>query len=239
MAPQESWMRNYLDAEQLGQEIMELINERNSLQRTGSNSARIQSTIRSKLQQFSRDIKDLKDVLMRTSSSSQITIQEATRRQNQLDLLISREKQLNEAFKPSANYNNDFGRSGLLNEGFDREKNNPFGATSRDDRADDITPDKFRTQQQQIIAEQDKGLDALSQVIKRQKLMGQEIGNEIDYQNDLIDEITDGVQNTNQKLIKTDAHTKKVTKKTGSCVLMIIVVLLLIAIIVTAVVPKP
>lgn len=43
-------------------------------------------------------------------------------------------------------------RSGLLNEGFDRERNNPFGATSRDDRADDITPDKFRTQQQQIIA---------------------------------------------------------------------------------------
>lgn len=34
-------MRNYRDAEQLGQEIMELINERNSLQRTGSNSARV------------------------------------------------------------------------------------------------------------------------------------------------------------------------------------------------------
>ena len=34
-----------------------------------------------------------------------------------------------------------------------------------------------------ITIEQDKGLDALHAVIQRQKLMGQTIGNEVDYQN--------------------------------------------------------
>ena len=34
---------------------------------------------------------------------------------------------------------------------------------------------------------------------------------------DLIDEITDNVDRTDQKLIRTEGHVKKVTKKSGSC----------------------
>ncbi|KAF4798601.1 hypothetical protein TURU_062494 [Turdus rufiventris] len=44
--------------------------------------------------------------------------------------------------------------------------------------------DELRQQQRRIIEEQDAGLDALSSIISRQKQMGQEIGNELDEQND-------------------------------------------------------
>ncbi|ELK31844.1 Syntaxin-8 [Myotis davidii] len=44
--------------------------------------------------------------------------------------------------------------------------------------------DEIRQQQQKIIQEQDAGLDALSSIISRQKQMGQEIGNELEEQND-------------------------------------------------------
>merc|ERR1712080_731309 len=137
--------------------------------------------------------------------------------------LISKEKQLNQAFKPNT-VNIDSNREGLFNQGYDVERNdrwgNPLGGN------EDLTPAGFQQQQDQIIAEQDKGLDALSKVIQRQKLMGQTIGEEIDYQNELIDDITEGVDRTKDKLVRTEQHVKKVHKKSGSCALLVIVILL-------------
>lgn len=43
------------------------------------------------------------------------------------------------------------------------------------------------------VTEQDRGLEALSEVISRQKNLAQVIGNEVDFQNELIDDITDHV----------------------------------------------
>lgn len=234
----ERWLAEFEGAEQLGQEIMELINERNSLQRSGSNAIRTQTLIRTKLQQFSKTIKMLKDSLNRETSL--FTSQEAERRQYQIDCLISKEKQLNSAFKPSNTGNSgDAGREGLLNQGFDLERNDMWGRGGGGAETNvDLTPGGFQQRQDQIIAEQDKGLDALSQVIQRQKLMGQAIGEEIDYQNELIDDIADGVDRTKEKLIRTENRVKKVTKKAGSCGLLVVIVLLFVVIVIVSVVPN-
>ncbi|XP_066919430.1 syntaxin-8-like [Clytia hemisphaerica] len=239
----DNWGQDYRDVEEFAQEIMELINERNSQSRIGgSGSAKIQSLIRTKLQNFSQEIEKLKKQLARSRNS--ITPQEADRRQQQIYKLVSREKQLNEAFKPQGGGfgGNDSGRSGLLNEGFDVERNSggfggaSYGGNTFDD--ENLTPDGYRQRQDQVIREQDKGLDALHAVIQRQKQMGHAIGDEVDHQNDLIDDINDHVDKTDQKLIRTEAKLQKTTKKAGTCCLMVVVVLLFIAIIVVAAVPK-
>ncbi|TNN55259.1 Syntaxin-8 [Liparis tanakae] len=46
-----------------------------------------------------------------------------------------------------------------------------------------LTFGEIKQQQQRIIEVQDAGLDALAAVINRQKIMGREIGNELDEQN--------------------------------------------------------
>ena len=232
MSRSEQWLQDFEAAEKLGQEIMELINERNSMERTGSTTARIQSLIRTKLQSLSKKIKSLKEGLLRETTL--FTTHEAERRQNQIDVLISKEKQLNEAFKPSSGNNRD----ALFNQGFNVERNDAWGNTTHDDGSDDITPGAFQGKQAQIIQEQDKGLDALSKVIQRQKMMGHAIGDEIDYQNELIDDISADVDQTNEKLIRTEKHVKKVHRKSGSCALLVTVVLLFIGIVVVAVVPN-
>ena len=231
----EQWLADLDAAEQLGQEIMELINERNSLERSGTNTARAQSLIRSKLQTFSKSIKTLQDGLKRESSL--VTTKEGERRQLQIDGLISKEKQLNHAFKPSSD-NSEGSRAGLLNDGFENDRWGGSAGRSNDEN-NDLTREGFQQRQQHLMKEQDAGLDALSSIIQRQKLMGQAIGDEIDYQNDLIDDITEGVDRTNEKLIRTEAHVKKVHKKSGSCALLVTVVVLFVVIIVVAVVPKP
>ncbi|MBZ3884723.1 Origin recognition complex subunit 2 [Sciurus carolinensis] len=59
--------------------------------------------------------------------------------------------------------------------------------------------DEIRQQQQKIIQEQDAGLDALSSIIRCQKQMGQEIGNELDEQNEITDDLANLVENTDEK----------------------------------------
>ncbi|XP_004206098.1 syntaxin-8 isoform X1 [Hydra vulgaris] len=232
----DSWQQDYDDANQIGQDIMELINERNSLQRTGSkNSAQIQCTIRKKITDFSNIIKSMKVQLLKSAGGNVVTSKELERRQNQIDTLISREKQIAELFNKPLNSS----RHGVLNNGYDNGNSDLWSQThpSRTYADEELTTDHFYQQQNKIIEEQDKGLEVLSKIIERQKLMGKSIGDELDYHNELIDDIQDQVDSTNQKLIRTEVHVKKVTRKTGSCVLIVVVILLLICIVTLAVVP--
>ncbi|XP_015452835.1 syntaxin-8 isoform X2 [Pteropus alecto] len=97
--------------------------------------------------------------------------------------------------------------------------------------------DEIRQQQQKIIQEQDAGLDALSSIISRQKQMGQEIGNELDEQNEIIDDIANLVENTDEKLRTETRRVNMVDRKSTSCGMIMVILLLLVAIVVVAVWP--
>ncbi|XP_063098193.1 syntaxin-8 isoform X1 [Cavia porcellus] len=97
--------------------------------------------------------------------------------------------------------------------------------------------DELRQQQQKIIQEQDAGLDALSSIISRQKQMGQEIGNELDEQNEIIDDLANLVENTDEKLRTETRRVTLVDRKSTSCGMIMVILLLLVAIVVVAVWP--
>lgn len=67
-------------------------------------------------------------------------------------------------------------------------------------------------------SEQDRGLEALSEVITRQKNLAQTIGNEVTYQNELIDDITDHVDRTRDRLVGQTNNVRTIDRKdaTGS-----------------------
>jgi len=88
-----------------------------------------------------------------------------------------------------------------------------------------------------MIDEQDKGLEALSRVIGRQKQIAIDIGNEVETQNDLIDDITDHVDQTNVRLIRETKHVRVIDKKSNTCWMWVVIVLLVIAIIVIVSIP--
>nr|XP_035941639.1 syntaxin-8 isoform X6 [Halichoerus grypus] len=77
--------------------------------------------------------------------------------------------------------------------------------------------DEIRQHQQKIIQEQDAGLDALSSIISRQKQMGKEIGNELDEQNEIIDDLANLVENTDGKLRTETRRVNMVDRKSTSC----------------------
>ncbi|KAJ8318316.1 hypothetical protein KUTeg_003407 [Tegillarca granosa] len=93
----------------------------------------------------------------------------------------------------------------------------PWGMRDEPEEFQGVSNEAIRQQQQHIIREQDQGLESLSHVIARQKEMATDIGNEVDSQNVLIDEITDHVDRTGERLIKETRHIRIVDRKSNTC----------------------
>ncbi|XP_048673435.1 syntaxin-8 isoform X1 [Caretta caretta] len=181
MAP-DPWLLMYDSTCHIAQEIAEKIQERNRCQRNGENSTKLNVTIRSLLQNLKVKIDQLKDLLLRAISTRQITQLEGDRRQNLVDDLLTRQRQLQASYKNDGT-EPDVIRSSLMTGGVKRGVTNPW-LLEETEETSGLGFNEIRQQQQRIIQEQDAGLDALSSVLSRQKQMGQEIGNELEEQND-------------------------------------------------------
>lgn len=107
-------------------------------------------------------------------------------------------------------------RSSLMSEEAKRGTPNPW-LSEEPEETRGLGFDEIRQQQQKIIQEQDAGLDALSSIISRQKQMGQEIGNELDEQNEIIDDLANLVENTDEKLRTEARRVTLVDRKSTSC----------------------
>ncbi|XP_072319983.1 syntaxin-8 isoform X2 [Eucyclogobius newberryi] len=212
---QDPWLQNYDASCRLAQEIAENIHERNRQQRTGGNPAKINMTLRASLQKLKQNISQLKEGLLRSSSSRRITQAEADRRQTLIDDLLSREKQLNATFKGEASGAEDK-RSSLMSGGTSGAGANPW-LINETEETKGLSSGEIKQQQQRIIDAQDAGLDALAAVISRQKMMGQEIGNELDEQNEIIDDLAHLVDKTDDRIRNETRRVKLIETKSASC----------------------
>ncbi|XP_044939315.1 syntaxin-8 isoform X2 [Mustela putorius furo] len=214
MAP-DPWFSTYDSTCQIAQEIAEKIQQQNQYERNGENTIRLTVTIRTLLQNLKDKIALLKDLLLRAVSTHQITQLEGDRRQNLLDELVTRERLLVASFK-NEGAEPDLIRSSLMTGGAKRGVPNPW-LFEEPEETRGLGFDELRQQQQKIIQEQDAGLDALSSIISRQKQMGKEIGNELDEQNEIIDDLANLVENTDGKLRTETRRVTMVDRKSASC----------------------
>ncbi|XP_038632722.1 syntaxin-8 isoform X2 [Scyliorhinus canicula] len=231
----EPWLMKYDSTCHLAQEVAETIHERNRQMRTGGNASKLNMTIRTSLQRLEEQISQLKDSLLRSLSTRQITQFEADRRQNLVDNLLTKERQLQASFKKDGT-EPDLMRSSLMTADQRTGPANPWLAEeSEETKGLDFC--EIKQQQQRIIQEQDAGLDALATVLARQKQMGQDIGNELEEQSEIIDDLTYLVDKTDSRIQNETRRVKLVDKKSASCGMLVVIVLLLIAIVVVAVWP--
>ncbi|CAG7725060.1 unnamed protein product [Allacma fusca] len=91
---------------------------------------------------------------------------------------------------------------------------------STDEESEETKPynvGQLRTQQYQILEQQDRGLEALSEIISRQKHLATTIGGEVDYQNELIEDITDHVDRTRDRLVGETNRVRTIDRKDNTC----------------------
>ncbi|CAJ1053610.1 syntaxin-8 [Xyrichtys novacula] len=150
---QDPWAQDYDATCRLAQEIAENIHERNRQQRTGGNPAKINMTLRASLQKLKQNIGHLKDGVLRASSSRRIMQAEADRRQNLIDDLLTREKQLSATFKGDIT-EPEPSRSSLMSEraGGSGGAANPW-LINETDETRGLSFGEIKQQQQRIIEE--------------------------------------------------------------------------------------
>ncbi|XP_063717860.1 syntaxin-8-like [Symsagittifera roscoffensis] len=93
-----------------------------------------------------------------------------------------------------------------------------------------LSVDELRNDQERVIEEQDRGLDAISQSLARTKRMATAIGDEVDDQNDLIEDIKDKTETVHSKFHKENRHVNLVLEKSNTTVLWVIIIVLFITI---------
>ncbi|OXA63866.1 syntaxin-8 [Folsomia candida] len=100
------------------------------------------------------------------------------------------------------------------------------------DHTRDMSVPQIKQQQYQALEEQDRGLEALSHVITRQKTLAQAIGTEVDYQNELIEDITDHVDRTRDRIHGETQRVRTIDRKDNTCGYWTVILTLLVIIII-------
>ncbi|XP_055945895.1 syntaxin-8-like [Argiope bruennichi] len=228
---QDSWMIKYDACESLGREIMEKISYRNQQPKNSVAASKASANARKLMKKYDDNVTSLNQTLL--ASKSLLTDGEFQRRQGLMDALKSKKVQIDDAFSLKEEGGS---RTALLGAELGTHSTNVWDI-EEDESTRDLTFDEIREKQQFAIKEQDKGLDTLYDVVVRQKHMAQNIGQEIDLQNEIIDDIVDHADNTRERLIKETRHVAIVDRKSGTCGYWIVIILLLIAIAVVSMIP--
>ncbi|XP_055708261.1 syntaxin-8 [Phlebotomus papatasi] len=226
----DSWITEYEACERLSREIQSQIVLRNREKRLSDEYSKLSGNVRMRLKQFSNELGSLDTKLEQARRLGNLTTEEAERRQRQLEMLQSKLIQLQSQFSSTG----DTSRSALLEPG-----------TSRlwDDEEDDQLLDTntysatdFRQQQAQILENQNQGLEALSRVISRQKDLAIRIGDEVEGQNEIIDDIADQLEHTDSRIHNETRRIEVVSAKDRTWPYWTIIISLFVAIIIVAII---
>ncbi|KAJ8941041.1 hypothetical protein NQ318_015517 [Aromia moschata] len=234
---EDPWLLEYESCEKLYRDIMELLTIRQKHPRTSDQYSQLSANVRLRLKQYNNEVSQLNQKLEVTTSSGTITPAESERRTRQLETLHSKAVQIQKIFEDQVlNKRQEdrrllIGASGSSERGRDRDLE-AAGVRSIDD---------VRAGQKQMLQEQEKGLENLSDIISRQKNIAHTISDEVDFHNgkellnviiEILNDISNQVEQTDQRVRTETRHIDVVDNKDKTCIYWVVIILLFISIVV-------
>lgn len=232
----DSWLANLNRANSKAEEINASLIERNRIIASGGNSTKLSVEIRGGLSELSRTIATLESELAGAVNKYHVTEKEAQRREGLVGNLKGRHQHFTQELSKvmSSGGGSSSSRGALLGSG---ERGGGRQVREESEHTRGYDNNALYSQQEQVIRQQDEGLEALRKSIARQKQLGMHIGDELEDQNEMLDELNEGVENTNKRLTRETQHVVRVTEKAKAGGMFCCIVLLILAIIVVAAVP--
>jgi syntaxin 8 len=214
----DKWLEAYARACDIAEDTEAAIYDRNQLEQQGQSSAKVTSTVRRFLNELALQVQTLEDLVNQAHKQYHLTDAEFDERNQKVNELKLKRDDLQNSFSqdPMAG-----GSGGYTNEAFSGGGGGGGGGYEHD----------AYSRQQQVMADQDQGLDILQQSIARQKNIGMAIGNELDDQDVMLSDLSDAMDNTDAKLIRQTNQVIKVTEKAKGMGMCCCIALLVIAVI--------
>ncbi|XP_055376837.1 syntaxin-8 [Condylostylus longicornis] len=240
----ESWVTEHDSCERLGHVITAQLVERDRQKPLSTEYSNISANIRLRLRQFELELNELFLKLNTANKKKSITVEEVERRRRQLEILQSSFNHVQAKFLKS---------EGTSTSKMTEERNQLLGnkrSVWQGDDGDDDDDDEpiisnlpsnysykdFRQEQKSILESQNKGLEALSATISRQKQLSTRLGQEIGVQNDIIDNIAENMDGIDVRVISATRDIGSINQRDTTCCYWIIIIILFIAICVMALV---
>ncbi|EAA11622.4 AGAP006100-PA [Anopheles gambiae str. PEST] len=228
------WLTELDACENLSNDIQSQLAARNRENQLSRQYSIISGTVRVRLKQLGSELDQLTRKLGLLSST--LTAGEAERRQRRIEALQSKLIQLQRQFQyvePAA------ARSALFEtNGSGRGRGAVAFADDDDDDDPALIPTNsnysvadLRNQQTRILEDQNEGLEALSQVIARQKELATRIGGEVDRHNDILDDLAQTMETTDGRINRETRQIGAITTQDSTWGYWIVIGLLFVAIV--------
>ncbi|XP_063697390.1 syntaxin-8-like [Culicoides brevitarsis] len=230
------WQTEFESCDRLAVEIHSQIQQRNNELPNSERYQSISAGIRTRLTQFSGEVKELKRKLR--ESDEELTPAEEERRIRSIEKLESKIIQFNQAFGGVSSVALEtverkelLGRNKYLQED-DEDDDDPI-ADDREGLLSKKTLQKMKEQNARVLREQDEGLESLSKIISRQKDIATRIYDEVENQSELLDGIGNDMENVDVRMAAETRHITQIVRSPSLCrYYMLLAVLILILVLV-------
>ncbi|KAK6645581.1 hypothetical protein RUM43_001858 [Polyplax serrata] len=219
------WIVEYESCEKVAWEIMENLNLRDVEKSSTQTYDALSAKIRIRLKQFGSEVNELKRKLNCASVASSLTPEERERRQRQVELLLTREAQLQDQFnqrKKNENYNSKYSesRDQLMGKANKKSVFADQGTSSWGDIAgteggdfNSRSIDEMKEEQQRLLKEQDEGLESLLKIVTTQSKIARSINDEVEHHNEILVDIADGMERVDGRINRATELVKVIQKK--------------------------
>lgn len=235
------WLREHEACENLYREIAAQLSERDSEAVASLAYGRLSASIRVRLKQLMTEVQQLRDKVASSGTflNASLTPHERERRTRLVECMESNIRQLQQRF--NSRDENDGSRSLLMagrsggGKVFADMGTTGWGSEPEQSSSNyDVESAQRLTQQ--VIKEQDAGLEELAKIISRQKHIARAIGDEVDVHNEILDDLAEGIDRTTVGLMNETQQVRTISRKDSTCGYWVIIILLFIAIIVVGLV---
>ncbi|XP_066256122.1 syntaxin-8 [Euwallacea similis] len=223
---EDPWIIEHESCEKLQREVMGQLAEREKFPRTSTKYAQISADIRLRLKQFNNEVMQLKQKLDATSGTSSITLAESERRTRQIEVLMTKATQMQKLFDEQLSKKRMAERSDLIG--------GMRGADWDTVETSGLTVEEVQSRQRQMLGDQEQGLENLAKIISRQKDIANTISNEVDYHNEILNDIGTQIDQTDQRVRAETERVSTVSQKDSTCGYWIVIIILFISIIIVA-----
>ncbi|CAG9856033.1 unnamed protein product [Phyllotreta striolata] len=217
------WLLEHDSCEKLHRDIMEQLTIRQKHPRNTDKYSQLSASIRLRLKQYNNEVSQLNQKLDATSKSNNITPAEIERRTRQIEILHSKGIQIQKMFDEQIAIKSLEERRELVGIGTANLEISPSTSYSIGD---------LKETQIRMLGEQDEGLNNLSKIISRQKDIAHTISNEVDYHNEILDDLDTQIIRTDANVRDETRHVSVVDRKDKTCAYWITIILLFISIII-------
>ncbi|KAJ5071769.1 syntaxin-51-related [Anaeramoeba ignava] len=216
----DEWLNEFDDLERSVEETTSLIRELNRLKMKGSSNAAQSSKIRKNLKVIQDQFEKLQSSLEKMAQSRNsygLVEEEVRRRKNDLNKMKIKIEQAN----------NESTKGGTTTT---QQSQIAFGET---EVTQNMTNNEIYNHQQDVMKKQDDSLDLLSNTIRKQKEIGNQIGEELDVHSKLIDDITRDTDRVDHKLTHQTGRIEKLMHSTRArwlflCICLLIIILVIL-----------